>query len=59
MIFSKPYGWVDEFIPYRREAMAVWTPAPPSLHAEQGVLINPPEQDPGVPPGQAAPLPQR
>ena len=31
----------------------------PSGHAEQGVSTNPPEQDPGVPPGQAAALPQR
>ena len=31
----------------------------PAGHAEQGVSTNPPEQDPGVPPGQAAALPQR
>ena len=31
----------------------------PAGHAEQGVSTNPPEQDPGVPPGQATALPQR
>ena len=39
--YTKPYYWVDEFIPYYMEKMGVWTPAAGDSQQEHPKSLSP------------------